>query len=68
MAPEALKAWRSRLADPAGRRRRMSQAAAASALRVSLRTYQDWETGKTAIPGPVGLACAAIERGLPPVE
>ena len=68
MTPEALKDWRSRLADPAGRSRRLSQSGAARLLRVSLRTYQDWETGKTAIPGPVGLACAAIERGLPPVE
>src|SRR5690606_8971663 len=68
MTPEALKDWRSRLADPAGRSRRLSQSGAAQLLRVSLRTYQDWETGKTAIPGPVGLACAAIERGLPPVE
>lgn len=68
MTPEALKAWRYRLADPAGRRRKLSQSGAAQLLRVSLRTYQAWETGKTAIPGPVGLACAAIERGLPPVE
>lgn len=68
MTPEALKAWRSRLADPAGRRRRLSQSGAARLLRVSLRTYQEWEAGRTAIPGPVALACAAIERGLPPVE
>ena len=59
MTPEALKAWRSRLADPAGRRRKLSQYGAARLLRVT-RTYQDWETGRTAIPGPVGLACAAI--------
>lgn len=68
MTPESLKAWRERLADPAGRRRRMSQSVAASLLRVSLRTYQEWEAGRTAIPGPVPLACAAIERGLPPIE
>ena len=68
MTPEALKAWRSRLADPADRRRKLSQSGAAQLLRVSLRTYQDWEAGRTAIPGPVALACAAIERGLPPVE
>lgn len=41
---------------------------AASELGVARSTYAAWIHGSTRIPGPVGLACAALVAGLVPYE
>ena len=63
MTPADLRAWQAA--------ERLTNAAAAAALRVTTRTYADWiagvsrTTGKPInIPGMVGLACAAHSAGL----
>lgn len=62
MTPAALKRWRSRLA--------LSQAGAAEALGISVRTLQEWEQGRNMYPTTaalLALACAAVEQQLDPV-
>lgn len=59
MTPATFRAWRKRLA--------YTQSQAAAALGVSLRTVQEWEGGRTAIPNLAPLACAAVAYGLPPI-
>lgn len=56
MTPRELKSWRKRL--------EMSQTAAASALGLSLRGYQNYEDGTRPIKRYIALACAAIAAGL----
>lgn len=56
MTPAQLRAWRARLS--------LSQREAAAALGLSMRGYQNYESGEHAIPKPVALACAAVALGL----
>jgi transcriptional regulator with XRE-family HTH domain len=56
MIPPTLKEWRKRLG--------LSQLGAANALGISLRAFQNYESGERYIPKPVALACAAIALGL----
>ncbi len=56
MTPFALKAWRKRLD--------LSQSAAAKALGLSLRGYQNYENGTRPIKRYIALACAAVARGI----
>lgn len=59
MTPAILHTWRKRLG--------LTQAQAAEALTVTLRSYQYWEAGDRVPPGCLGLACAAIDAGLAPI-
>jgi transcriptional regulator with XRE-family HTH domain len=63
MTPEQLKSWRQRLTSTAGRPR-VTIEEAARRIGVGRSTYIEWEQGRTAIPAPIRLACAAIEHGL----
>jgi transcriptional regulator with XRE-family HTH domain len=54
MKNTALKAWRARLG--------LSQTEAAKALGLSIRGYQNYESGERAIPHPVALACKYLEE------
>lgn len=63
----AIARWRARMG--------LSQRAAASALAMSLSSYQDQERGTNRTTGapirtPLSLllACAALEHGVPPIE
>jgi DNA-binding transcriptional regulator YiaG len=56
MTPETLKHWRERLS--------LSQVAAAATLGCCRKTYQNWERGRTKIPGHLVLALAAMERDM----
>lgn len=58
MTPDDLRSWH----DAHGH----TYDSGATALGVSRATYGAWLAGTTAIPGPVGLACAALAAGLPP--
>ena len=66
MTPEELRSWQARMG--------ISGREAASRFGVAVGTYQDWVTGTSrttkkhiALPPLLGLACAALEAGLPPV-
>lgn len=65
MLPVDLKHWRSLLPSES-RRGHYTQREAARLLGVALRTYEDWEAGRSPIPGPVALACSAVLHGLKP--
>lgn len=54
MTAPQLRKWRDRLG--------LSQARAAAALGVSLRTYKRWEQDGPQYPTLVRLACAALEN------
>jgi len=54
--PESLTAWRARLG--------LNRLDAARALGMSRQTLFDYETGKHRIPPHVGLAAAALARGI----
>ncbi len=56
MTPETLKAWRERLG--------LSQIAAAGILGCCLKTWWNWEHGRSKIPGHLALALAAMERDI----
>ena len=58
MTPTDLRDWRKSM--------RLSQAEAAALLSVGLRTFNRWEAGEVAIPGPVPLACSALRVDLRP--
>ena len=54
MAPEHLRHWRGNI----------SQREAAHILGVHLRTYENWEAGRTRIPAAVDYQCAALVLGV----
>lgn len=62
----AVAAWRARMG--------LSQRAAADALGINLRAYQEHERGASFAGAPrkpsqqLLLACAALEAGLPPIR
>ena len=56
MTPDQLRAWRSGL--------KFSQQKAADSLGLSLRGYQNYESGARPIRPYIALACAAISHGL----
>ena len=58
MTPAAFRAWRADMD--------YTQAQAAAALKVSIRTIKAWESGNTSTPGMLRLACAALAAGLAP--
>ena len=58
MTPSEFRAWRERIG--------YTQAQAAAALCVSLRSVKAWESGETGAPGLLPLACAALSAGLGP--
>lgn len=51
-----LRLWRSNLG--------LTQAQAAEALEVGLRTYKSWELDEVAVPGPARVACRLMARRL----
>ena len=59
-SPAGLKAWRTR--------QQIDKARAASRLGCSRNAYSRWEAGLSVIPNYIMLACAALERGLPPID
>ena len=58
MTPSEFRAWRERIG--------YTQAQAAAALCVSLRSVKAWESGFAAPPAFLALACAALAAGLGP--
>ena len=56
MTPDQLRAWRERM--------KFSQQKAADTLGLSLRGYQNYESGERPIRRYIALACAAISHGL----
>jgi len=56
MTPQAIIAWRARL--------NLTQIAAAKALGLSRRQWQNFEAGKWPVPLTVRLAMAALESGI----
>lgn len=54
MTPSDLKAWRAALA--------LSQAGAAAALGVPVRSYEQWETGRRRCPALLDMACLAVDH------
>lgn len=60
MTPTQLRDWRERL--------NLSQQRAASELGLSLRGYQNYESGERKIRRHIALACAAVAFGLPPYD
>jgi transcriptional regulator with XRE-family HTH domain len=75
MTPESLKAWRTQ--------RNWTQTRAARELGISINGYGAYETGmsprknkksgkivkvRIRIPKTIGLACAAIANGIPPIS
>ncbi len=68
MTPADLRAWQQAM--------NISGREAARRLGVSQATYQDWTTGKsrtsgkpiTKLPPLLGLACAALAKGLSPID
>ena len=59
-SPAGLKAWRER--------QQIDKARAATRLGCSRNAYSRWEGGLSVIPLYIMLACAALERGLPPID
>jgi hypothetical protein len=57
-----FEAWLSLM----GGRRRITDSAAAEMLGLARNTVQAYRTGRTPMPRPVALACAALAFGLPP--
>lgn len=55
-----LRQWRNRLG--------LSQGEAADAIGLSVRGYQNYESGKRRAPKPVLLAAAAVLYGLKPID
>jgi DNA-binding transcriptional regulator YiaG len=55
MSGAGLRAWRERMG--------WSQSRAAAELNLPTKTFQNYEQGRTAIPGPVERLAAYIERG-----
>lgn len=53
MTPADLIAWRNRLG--------LSQCEAARLLKTPLDTYQNWEQGRSRIPGVVGVATKLLD-------
>lgn len=58
MTPEDLRRWQEQMG--------YTYDSASKDLGVARRTYADWLAGKSKIPGPVDLACAAIVEQLAP--
>jgi transcriptional regulator with XRE-family HTH domain len=58
MTPEDLRRWQEQMG--------YTYDSASKALGVARRTYADWLAGKSKIPGPVDLACAAAQENLLP--
>ena len=58
MTPDDLRRWQSEMG--------YTYDTAAEALGIGRRTYADWLAGRSRIPAPVDLACAAIIDGLDP--
>lgn len=59
LPPEYLSSWRARM--------NFTQARLADELGTDVRTIKRWESGDRKIPPYLGLALAAIEKGLPAV-
>jgi len=60
MTPESLSTWMSRL--------HLNKVEAASVLGIARSTLDRYLDGTSAIPPYIGLACAAIAHGLPPIK
>lgn len=58
MTPADLRRWQHDMG--------LTYDTAAKALDVGRQTYSNWVNGRSPIPGPVDLACAAIVVGLDP--
>jgi transcriptional regulator with XRE-family HTH domain len=60
MTPASLTAWMTRL--------KLNKSEAASALGLARSTLDRYLAGSVAIPPYIGLACAAVAHGLPPIK
>lgn len=58
MIPDDLRRWQSEMG--------YTYDTASQALGVGRQTYSNWLSGRSPIPGPVNLACAALVERLAP--
>ena len=60
MTPQSLTAWMTRL--------RLNKSEAASSLGIARTTLDRYLDGSVRIPLYIGLACAAVAHGIPPIK
>ena len=60
LTPTALIAWMTRLG--------LNKVEASAALGIARTTLDRYLSGETTIPRYIALACAAVEKGLPPIR